>query len=249
MNSGEPEVLQLLHVGEETGLVLTPSGRIERVNDPDRSHGPRLNFAGCVQGNVARVHKDVPDEIAAQLLAVAKEEPPWSSADTEPKCLERLVALLETHKPVTHVELEVDHRIPNALRYDHSSAIVRSDTAEGAAFAALFAREGMPQSMIDAGFKSVADLWPPWCIALDGETVASIAFSARLGARGAAIGVYTFPGHRGRGLAAAATSAWSSLRALSRHVLFYSARRDNLSSRRVIERLGLPRIGASLRID
>src|SRR5258708_2856351 len=183
MNSGEREVLQLLHVGEETGLVLTPSGRIERVNDPDRSHGPRLNFAGCVQGNVTRVHKDVPDEIAAQLLEVAREEPPWSSADTEPKCLAQLVALLETHKPVTHVELEVDHRIPNALHYDHSSAIVRSDTAEGAAFPERLAREGMPQTTIDAGIKTVADLWPPWCIALDGETVASIAFSARLVAR------------------------------------------------------------------
>lgn len=240
--------LRLLRIGEETGFVLTPSGRIEAVNDPGRSHGPRLNLSGCSEGNRLRIHRDVPNHVAEEIAAVAGSELPWSNADSDPKCLSQLVALLASHRPVERIEREVDHILPNGLRYEHSAGIVRSDSVEGGDLVARFEAMGMPQSMIEAGFKCLDDLWPPWCIALAGEEVAAIAFAARLSARGAAIGVYTFEGFRGRGIAAAVTAAWSSLPVLADRLLFYSARRDNHSSRRVIERLGLPLIGASLRI-
>ncbi len=77
---------------------------------------------------------------------------------------------------------------------------------------------------------------------------AAVAFAARLGAQGADVGVYTFPAFRGRGLAVAVTTVWSSLPALSDRALFYSTHRTNASSRRVAERLGLRRVGLSLRV-
>ena len=76
--------------------------------------------------------------------------------------------------------------------------------------AAQFAECGMPQAMIDAGFKSVADLWAPWCVVLEGDEIAAIAFTARLIDAGAEIDVYTFPKFRARGYAAAVTAAWAS---------------------------------------
>ncbi|MGH7925599.1 MAG: GNAT family N-acetyltransferase, partial [Candidatus Binatus sp.] len=108
----------------------------------------------------------------------------------------------------------------------------------------------MPGYMVEAGFKSVADFWEPWCVALDGNDgeIASMAFAARLGDAGAEIGVYTFPKYRGRGLAAAVTASWSSMPSLNRRALFYSTAKSNRSSQQVAARLGLRRIGASIRI-
>jgi predicted GNAT family acetyltransferase len=96
--------------------------------------------------------------------------------------------------------------------------------------AAQFAECGMPQAMIDAGFKSVADLWAPWCVVLEGDEIAAIAFTARLIDAGAEIGVYTFPKFRARGYAAAVTAAWASMPSLEGRALFYSTSRTNRSS-------------------
>jgi predicted GNAT family acetyltransferase len=85
-------------------------------------------------------------------------------------------------------------------------------------------------------------------VALAGDDIAALAFAARLGERGAEIGVVTLPQFRGRGFAAAATAAWSALPMLQDRALFYSTHRDNLSSQRVIARLGLPFLGVSMRL-
>ncbi len=106
----------------------------------------------------------------------------------------------------------------------------------------------MPPALHEAGFKSIADLWEPWCVAVEGEEVAAIAFAARLGVIGAEIGVYTFPGFRSRGFAAAVTAEWSSIPSLDGRALFYSTSRSNRSSQRVAARLGLRIIGASVGI-
>lgn len=102
--------------------------------------------------------------------------------------------------------------------------------------------------MLDAGFVSVADVWEPWCLAMEGEAVAASAIAARLSARAAEIGVYTFPKFRTGGYAAAVTAAWSSIASLDGRALFYSTSRANRSSQRVTSRLGLRMIGASFSI-
>jgi predicted GNAT family acetyltransferase len=107
----------------------------------------------------------------------------------------------------------------------------------------------MPKALVDAGFLSISDLWPPWCVALDAGEIASVAFAARTAERSTAVGVYTFPGFRGRGLAAAVTAKWSSLPSLAGRALFYSTTADNTASRHVIARLRLPAIGVGLRIS
>jgi len=110
------------------------------------------------------------------------------------------------------------------------------------------ARDGMAPHLVKAGFVGLGDFWEPWCVALIAGEIAAMAFAARIGPFGADVGVYTFPGFRGRGLAAAVTAAWSSLPELADRTLFYSTHLANRSSRRVIERLGLRRIGLSLSI-
>src|ERR1700688_2159560 len=218
---------------------MSGSGRIERQNDPDCSSGPRLFFAGCSQGNIARVRHDVEDQIALRLLAIAAEEPPWRDLDGLPQCLGNVTDLLSHGQPVVTIAPGVIYRLPNGLSYEHPATIVRGDSVEGEQLLARLAERGLPQSMLDAGFKGVGDFWEPWCAALAGDEIASIAFAARLGDAGAEAGVYTFPGFRARGFAAAVTAIWSSLPSLDGRALFYSTQRSNRSSQRVASRLGL----------
>ena len=239
--------LRLLEIDIDTMFVMSATGRIERENDPDRSAGPRVFFAGCPFGNLARVRYDVDDAIAMRILEVAAKEPPSRDPDEMPACTEKIVALLSDGQPAA-VSTALIYQLPNGLRYEHPAAIVHGESEEGRQMLARLADRGMPDYMQTAGFKGAGDFWEPWCVALDGNEIAAMAFAARLGISGAEIGVYTFPKYRGRGLAAAVTAAWSSMPSLSQHALFYSTHTSNRSSQRVTARLGLRLIGTSVRI-
>jgi hypothetical protein len=241
--------LHLLDLDVETMFVLSGSGRICRENDPDRSPGPRMFFAGCSRGNLARVGDDVDEQLAARLLAVAAETPAWREPEVTPQSIGKIVELLSSAQPVVTIGPGLIYELPNGIGYDHSATLVRGDSAEGERMLARLADRGLPQYMIDAGFKSVGDFWEPWCLAIEGAEIASIAFAARIAAKGAEIGVYTFPKFRARGFAAAVTASWSSMATLGDRALFYSTQKSNRSSQRVAARLGLRLIGASLRIS
>ena len=74
-----------------------------------------------------------------------------------------------------------------------------------------------------------------------------VAFAARISEVGAELGVATVREFRGQGYAAA--PGWSGLPILQSRKLFYSIDQTNISSRRVIARLGLHLLGASLRLS
>jgi len=240
-------MLQRLATAAASSFVLAGSGRILRENDPDRSVGPRLFMAGCPDGNLALVRHDVADEIAGALIWKVEGAPPWFDAETSPACADAVVALLAREAPVVLVSASLTYALPHDRPVARAS-IVRSGTADGDRLLASLRRGGMPAPLVEAGFVSVADFWAPWCVVLEDDEIAAMAFAARLGAAAAEIGVYTFPDHRGRGLAAAATAAWSSLPELRDRELFYSTLTTNTSSRRVAARLGLEHIGMGLRI-
>jgi hypothetical protein len=247
-NAAETDDLRLLRVDIDTMFVMSASGRIERENDPDRSPGPRLFFAGCPFGNIARVRYDVDDRVAQSVLDLVAKAPPWRDPDVLPGCVEKIVELLAGGQPAETVVAHLIYKLPNGLRHEHPAPIVRGDSPEGRQMLGRLADRGMPDYMVDAGFKDPRDFWEPWSVALDGAEIASIAFAARLSAIGAEVGVYTFPKYRGRGFAAAVTASWASLDSLNQRALFYSTARSNRSSQRVAARLGLRRIGSSFRI-
>jgi hypothetical protein len=246
--AGDADDLRLLDIEVETMFVMSSAGRIERQNDPDCSPGPSLFFAGCSQGNVAHVHREMSENVASRVLAIAAEEPAWRDPDVLPRCTGRVIDLLSRERAVT-VAPHIIYQLPNDPGYEHFATVVCGDSVEGERMLARFADRGMPTSMLDAGFKSVGDLWKPWCVAVEDDENASIAFAARIGEVGAEIGVYTFPPFRARGFAAAVTASWSSIPSLGRRALFYSTARSNRSSQRVAARLGLRKIGASVSIS
>jgi RimJ/RimL family protein N-acetyltransferase len=126
--------------------------------------------------------------------------------------------------------------------------VVASGTGAGDELLGRLESEGVPSGLAEIGFTGIGDLWPPWCAALSGETVASVAFTARLSPTGAEVGVATAPDARGRGLAAAVTAAWSEHPDLARRARFYTTAVENRSSRRVAERLGLRLLGPTISV-
>jgi hypothetical protein len=232
----------------EAGSAI-PSGPRPASNPPERSAGPRVYFAGCAAGNFVHLRRDVSEPVASRMQALVAAAPPWSDPDTPPTCLDEMVTRLSRDAAVEVNGPEIVFRLPNNLDFESDATLVLSDTSEGERLLARLAREGLPKSLIHAGFLSLGDFWWPWCVAMAGQDIAAMAFTPRLGETGAEIGVFTFPAFRSQGFAAAATAGWSSLASLADRDLIYSTRLTNRSSRRVAERLGLHCIGARVRIN
>ena len=81
MSSRDCVGIERLRRDAETTFVLSGSGCILRENDPDRSPGPRVFFAGCPEGNLVHVRADVTEAAAAEVIGLFAAEPPWFSAE------------------------------------------------------------------------------------------------------------------------------------------------------------------------
>jgi hypothetical protein len=238
----------LLAIQIVTRFTVADSGALISENDPAGSPAPRLYLAGCRTGNVVRLRHDVDEGIVRAVQALAVDEPPLCRSDSLPVHAADYAQLLGTQAPVERTHAGLIWTFPKQFTHRSRVALVGSGTAEGDRLLAHIAERGMPEPLLALGFVGVDDFWAPWSAALDGEEIASIAFSARLGPAGAEAGVVTVPPLRGRGYAAAATAGWASLPAQRGRVLFYSALRTNVSSHGVAQRLGLRLLGASLTI-
>ncbi|MES3027803.1 MAG: GNAT family N-acetyltransferase [Pseudomonadota bacterium] len=231
-----------------TRFTLTATGRIEREADPDGSPGPLMFLAGCDSGNLVQFGHELGSDLVAELDALAAEEPPLSKPDAVPIHLGRYLELLRPFGPLeTHpgLSFHLPHRAPAPI----TASLIASGTVEGDQLEAILAREGMAPDLVEMGFRGIGDLWAPWCLALQDGQIASLAFTARLGADGAELGLATLPAFRGRGLAAAATAGWSALPALAERTLFYSTAMSNLASQRVVAKLRLKFLGPTLSIS
>jgi hypothetical protein len=228
-----------------TLFVLNDRGRIARVNDPPESPGPRMYLAGCRAGNIVRVRDDVSDETATAIAELAEREPPLCDPDSTPVHLDTYVELLARVAPVEQQVAGLTFCVPKGFTYAHDKTIVRSGTPDGDRVIERIAAQGMPPELAELGY---IELWAPWCVAMDGDTIASVVETVRHSREGAEAGVTTIPRLRQRGYAAAATAGWARHPALGRRTRFYSTRSANLASRRVANHLGLRFVGASMEI-
>jgi RimJ/RimL family protein N-acetyltransferase len=205
-------------------------------------------MGGSAAGNLVRIRVDVREETAHAIEALVASEPPLSDARRVPVHIDDYAELLGAEAPVEEVSRGATYAIPESLEYEHSARVVSSQTREGAQLLTRIQSEGMPEALVEMGFIEARHFWPPWCAVLDGGTIASVAFTARLSSIGAEVGVVTIPRARGRGLAAAAATEWASLPPLRGRALFYSTEAANVSSRRVADRLRLTFVGPTLSI-
>jgi hypothetical protein len=240
---------ELLTIHFRTAFVFERSGRILTTNAPDRSPAPRFALSGCASGNVYGVRADVTDGVAAQLMGFAALEPAFADQSGASQHLDRYIELLSRDALVPKCRAGVTYVLPNDIAYPHDVRLICSDSAEGQGLRATLMAQGVPAGLAEMGFVDVSEFWDPWCVALQHGEVASVAFAARLSEAGASLGLATSPGLRGRGYAAAATAGWTRMPALRSRALFYSTDQTNISSQRVVARLGLRFLGASLELS
>jgi hypothetical protein len=239
---------RLLQIQVDTLFVTSRSGRIVRCAGPDRAPAPRLHLALGAGGAIVRVRDDIDPRIADEIETLALREFPLTSPSASPRFSDEYRQLLGIVEPLTDHHFGVIHHLPHQTRWSGDVTLISHGTPEGETLIAKIARDGMPQDLVDAGFVDLSHFWEPWCVALVEEKIASLAFAVRLGEQGAELGVNTLPAYRSRGLAAAVTAGWSAIPSLQTRPLFYATHRDNVSSQRVIARLGLPFLGVRLQI-
>lgn len=243
---------ELLATKVATYVTLTESGRIRYRTTPDQAPGPLLYLAGCDSGNVVCIREDIGEETARAIEALAEDEPPLRDRDSTPVHSDDYVDLLSREAKVQQWNSGLVYTFPDDFRYNHDVNLVRSDTPEGDRLVARFAEQGMPEELVAQGFVDTSEFWAPWCMAFDGDEIASIAFTVGRGPASADVsaeaGVNTMPRFRGRGFASAATAGWASHHSIRGRTLFYSTQRANAASQRVAERLGLRFIGASFTV-
>jgi hypothetical protein len=235
---------ELLAIEFQTAFLFERPGRILITNDPDRSPAPRFALSGCASGNIYGVRVDVADAMSAQLMDLAASEPPFFDQLGTPRHLDRYIGLLSREGLNSQPSLGMSYVLPNDIAFQHDAQLICSDSPEGQELRVTLATKGMPTGLAEMGF--TGEFWDPWCVALHGAEVASVAFAARLSETGACLGLATSPEFRGRGYAAAATAGWARMPALRSRALFYGTSQTNISSQRVIARLGLRFLGASL---
>jgi hypothetical protein len=240
---------ELLALQTSTIFVLADNGWILRSNAPDRHAGPRLYLAGSNSGNVVRLRNDVGQDIAGAIERLAAREPMLDAPDSTPVHLDHYLRLLSQHGSMAICRPGLIWTFPETLRHVRPALLIISGTRSGDALLARYATEGIPGALVAAGFVDTSHFWEPWCVALDGQEIASIAFTPGLSPGAAETGVHTMPAFRRRGFGAAAVAGWAKHPQLVGRALFYSTDRENVSSQRVAARLGLRFIGARLWVD
>jgi len=79
----------------QTGYVLNADGRIASMGAPDLSPGPLFSLVRSNKQCAWAVNADVPDNIAREIEALAREEPPVQDFEAAPVHAQKYLSLLE----------------------------------------------------------------------------------------------------------------------------------------------------------
>jgi hypothetical protein len=237
MPGGHPGRLALLRIQAEAAIDLR--GR-ERGADG-------MTIASCDAGQELWVGARVPDAVASELTEAFQTSAGADPADP-PAALEPCGRILERSGPV-HLSAGLTYLFAGQARFSSGAPIVRSgDPILAEDRGGL--RGANPGNWHPIEWDELLDgRLGPWAMALDRDVVISICHTPRRRtARAAECGVWTRPGFRGRGHAAATTSEWAALVRAPGRFLFYGTDAANRSSQRVASRLDLELIGWTWRL-
>jgi RimJ/RimL family protein N-acetyltransferase len=204
-----------------------------------------VTIAHCDDGQVLWIGTEVPDAMASELTAAFDRASPTSYPAEPRSALDVCAAILASADGAIQRTAGPSYLIPPDTQFASDVTIERSD---GSNVERL--RAGNPGNWHPVEWEELlGGRFGPWAIATAGDHVVSICHTpGPLTERSAECGVWTAPAFRGRGYAAAVTSAWVALARSPQRKLFYSTDADNLSSQRVAQRLHLRNFGWTWRL-
>jgi GNAT superfamily N-acetyltransferase len=195
-------------------------GRLIAINEWSGGRPPRFHLMRTEAGVLCRLRNDVENDLAAELLVLAKAEPP---APTEtPALRDRYLGILEAREFWAGPAFV----FPSVLAAETEAVEIGPDNAD-------LLRGGLESWLPDVGRRG------PFLAMVEAGRAVALCASVRITPHVHCAGVETVPDARGRGLASRVVVAWAGrVRALGA-VPFYSTNWNNLASRGVARRLGL----------
>jgi RimJ/RimL family protein N-acetyltransferase len=213
-------------------MVLDEGGRIGRTWG--------LTIAVAPDGQSLYVGSELPDQVVRDVQRAHDAAPRTSDPAVAPTAFAECEHLLAATGEDVRRRSGPYFLIPPGSRYPPSADITLSSAADPE----LFRARNPGNWSLDEWAELIEGRLGPWAMATIGGRVVSICHTPRaMTARAAECGVWTAPGFRGHGHAAAVTAAWAELVEPTGRHLFYSTDAGNHSSRRVAARLRLREIG------
>ncbi len=203
-----------------TLYLLDGAGRIRGTREPDPEPGPKFTLVRGRAGCVWAARADAPAQVAAELDALAREEPPVADFRQAPVHAERYRALVggEVYFGPAFTFPETIEEPDDTARVDGLPLLARHFSGWTAA--------------------EIAGCSPIIAVMADGHAV-SVCFCARRTDAAAEAGLETAAAFRGRGYGARAAAAWALAVRASGRAPLYSTSWENGASLAVARKLGL----------
>lgn len=227
---------ELMQIQVSVLFQLNDQGRLLAVNEPDPPAAPRLFVGRTRAGDVWWFRHDLPESVVHELETLLRAEPVATELTQRPRCFDALRAVLGSDALQSEAQSGPAWRFSDELA-ESEHDVVRITAENDAVVRDVFRilAEDLP--------------WRQPCLAIvkDGR-LASMCYSARNTTVAAEAGVDTLEEFRGRGYAAAVTTAWARAVRAEGRIPLYSTSWDNLASQSVARKLGLVLYGADLSI-
>jgi len=204
----------------DTLFVLNDKGRIVSTREPRSSPGPRFALIRASSHSGWAVHASVPDDQAAAVERLAREEPGVSDFQSEPEHAERYASLLGGRR-----DSGPSFTFPDGIAPPTGATVVEDATQ-------------LQRHLRGWTADDIASCSPIFAIVEDGHAV-SVCFCARRTDAAAEAGVETGHAFRGRGLAPRVTAAWALAIRASGRLPMYSTSWSSQASLAVARKLGL----------
>ncbi len=204
----------------QTLFSLDDDKRIVGTREPDPSPGPKFSLIRGKRDRAWAVRSDVPQHLAEELDALARDEPPVADFRDAPVNAERYLSL-------------IDGRVDSGPAFEFPDEIA---TASGT----VFIEDADQLDYHFAGWtKDEIPFRTPIVALIDNGHAVSVCFCARRTDVTAEAGVETAVEYRSRGFATQVTAAWGLAIRASGRVPLYNTSWDNHASLAVARKLGL----------
>ena len=204
----------------ETLFVLDGDGRIVSTREPDAAAGPAFFLVRDEHACAWAVHRDVPFEVARELVALARTEPPLGELTDSPTHADTYVA-------------RIGGRIDSGPVFTFPPTIA---AAEGVGVITDLAQ--LERHFRGWTVDELPERSPIFGIIEDGHAV-SVCFCARRTTAAAEAGLETASNFRGRGFGAQVAAAWGRAIWDSGRLPLYSTSWGNVASLGVARRIKL----------